>query len=116
MSPKLPKYELENSNLCPSLLGQKFFVRFLGEFKKKLYLTPTSLTNFETFSGIMYPTAMTGIAHSIHFHSKGQLISECLLGIIDFPKNQRKISAPVEKFVFWENWRHQKDISKLTDL
>ena len=23
--------------------------------------------------------------------SKGQLISECLLGVIDFPKNQRKI-------------------------
>ena len=25
------------------------------------YLTPTSLTNFETFSGIMYPTSVTGI-------------------------------------------------------
>ena len=25
---------LENSNVCPSLLGQKFFVRFLGELKK----------------------------------------------------------------------------------
>ena len=29
-----PKNELENVNFCPSLLGQKFFVRFLGELKK----------------------------------------------------------------------------------
>ena len=34
MSSNLPKYELENVNFCPSLLGQKFFVRFLGELKK----------------------------------------------------------------------------------
>jgi hypothetical protein len=26
-----------------------------------------------------------------HDYIKGQLISECLLGVIDFPKNQRKI-------------------------
>jgi hypothetical protein len=30
----LPKNELENVNFFPSLLGQKFFVRFLGELKK----------------------------------------------------------------------------------
>ena len=29
----LPKNELENSNFCPSLMGQKFFVRFLEEFR-----------------------------------------------------------------------------------
>ena len=29
----LPKNELENSNFCPSLLGQRFFVRFLEELK-----------------------------------------------------------------------------------
>ena len=34
VSPILPKNELENSNFCPSLLGQKFFVCFLGELKK----------------------------------------------------------------------------------
>ena len=28
------KNELENVNFCPSLLEQKFFVRFLGELKK----------------------------------------------------------------------------------
>ena len=28
-----PKNELENSNFCPSLLGQKFFVWFLRELK-----------------------------------------------------------------------------------
>ena len=33
MSSILPKNELENSNFCPSLLGQTFFVRFLGELK-----------------------------------------------------------------------------------
>ena len=31
----LPKNELENFNFCPSLLGQKFFVRFLEKLKKK---------------------------------------------------------------------------------
>ena len=34
MSPILPKNELENSNFCSSLLGQKFFVHFLGELNK----------------------------------------------------------------------------------
>ena len=33
MSSILPKNELENVNFCPSLLGQKFFVRFLEELK-----------------------------------------------------------------------------------
>ena len=31
-SPK--KNELKNVNFCPSLVGQKFFIRFLGELKK----------------------------------------------------------------------------------
>ena len=31
----LKKNELENQNFCPSLLGQKFFVCFLEELKKK---------------------------------------------------------------------------------
>ena len=31
----VPKNELENSNFCPSLMGQNFFVRFLEELKKK---------------------------------------------------------------------------------
>ena len=30
----LPKKEFENVNFCPILLGQNFFVRFLGELKK----------------------------------------------------------------------------------
>ena len=34
MSSILPKNELENFNFCPSLLGQKFLVHFLGELKK----------------------------------------------------------------------------------
>ena len=39
------------------------------------------------------------------------------------PKNEQKIQRHYSCkyltsncFVFWENWRHQKDISKLTDL
>ena len=35
----LPKNELENLNLCPSLLGQKFFVRFLEELKNQNVLS-----------------------------------------------------------------------------
>jgi hypothetical protein len=31
----LSKNELEKVNFCPSLLGQKFFVRFLEELKKQ---------------------------------------------------------------------------------
>ena len=34
-----PKNELENVNFCPSLLGQKFFVCFLGELKKQNVLS-----------------------------------------------------------------------------
>ena len=34
MSSILPENELENFNFCPSLVGQKFFVRFLEELKK----------------------------------------------------------------------------------
>ena len=56
--------------------------------------------------------------------AKGQLISKCLFGIFNFPKKQTKqldfttMVPQVELFlfIFWENWRHQKDISKLTDL
>ena len=34
MSSILPKDKLENVNFCPILLRQKFFIRFLGEWKK----------------------------------------------------------------------------------
>ena len=55
---------------------------------------------------------------------KGQLISKCLFGIFNSPKKWTKkiiFTAMVTQvelfsFVFWENWRHQKDISKLTDV
>jgi hypothetical protein len=35
VSPILPKDELENVKFCPSLLGQKIFVRFWGKIEKK---------------------------------------------------------------------------------
>ena len=55
---------------------------------------------------------------------KGQLISKCLFGIFNSPNKQTKkidFTAKVPQvelflFGFGENWRHQKDISKLTDL
>ena len=48
---------------------------------------------------------------------KGQLISKCLFGTnkkIDFTAMAPQVE--LFSFVFWENWRHQKVISKLTDL
>ena len=55
-------------------------------------------------------------------HSKGQLISKCIFGIFKSPKKHMikfdftTMVPQVELFlfIFWENWRHQKDISKLT--
>ena len=55
---------------------------------------------------------------------KGQLISKRLYGIFNSPKKRTKkfdfttMVPQVElfSFVFWENWRHQKEISKLIDL
>ena len=51
---------------------------------------------------------------------KGQLISKCLFGIFNSPKKRAKkfdfttMVPQVElfSFIFWESWRHQKDISK----
>ena len=51
-------------------------------------------------------------------------ISKCFFGIFNSPKKKMKkndfttMVPQVElfSFIFWENWRHQKDISKLTDL
>ena len=56
--------------------------------------------------------------------TKGQLISKCLSGIFNYPKKRTKnfnfttmvLQVELFSFVFWENWRNQKDISKLTDL
>ena len=39
MSSILPKNELENVNFGPSQLRQNFFVRFLGELKKKTHFS-----------------------------------------------------------------------------
>ena len=59
-----------------------------------------------------------------HDKTKGQLISKCSFGIFKSPKKGTKkidftTMVPQVKlfsFFFWENWRHQKDILKLTDL
>ena len=55
---------------------------------------------------------------------KGQLISKGHFGFFNYLKKRTKNFCPSrlgQKFefsssLFWENWRHQKDISKLTDL
>ena len=54
-------------------------------------------------------------------YPKGQLISKCLLGIFKMKKKSIYISTMVTEvelflFVFWKNWRQQKDISKLTEI
>ena len=56
--------------------------------------------------------------------TKGHLISKSVFGIFNFSKKRPKkinlstMLPQVEffSFVFWKNWRHQKDISRLTDL
>ena len=51
------------------------------------------------FQGRKHKYSRTLIA-DLCFYCKGQLISECLLGVIDFPKKQQKIwqiSAPESK-------------------
>ena len=57
-------------------------------------------------------------------HAKGQLISKGIFGILNSSKKQTKqfdlttMVPQVELFSFaiWKNSRHQKDISKFTDL
>ena len=52
-----------------------------------------------------------------HSRFKGQLISKGLFLSSILPKTyEKKNRVELFSFVFWENWRHQKDISKLTDL
>ena len=52
--------------------------------------------------------------------AKGQLISKCLFGAFNSSKQIRPNyyvpQVELFSFVFWKKWRHQKDISKLTDL
>ena len=70
----------------------------------------------------------------MNWRGKGQLISECLFDVLNFPKNKQKISVQESQKLsnhkikalynvfntlnspFLENLRHQKDILKLTDL
>ena len=54
---------------------------------------------------------------------KGQVISKCIFGIFSSSKKWRKIgliyygtSSRIDFLHFWEDWKHQKDIPKLTDL
>jgi hypothetical protein len=47
--------------------------------------------------------------------SKGQLISNGLFGILNYSKKPtKKFDLGRIVFVFWNNSRHKKDISKLT--
>ena len=56
--------------------------------------------------------------------AKGQLISKCLCGIFNSSNKQTKkfdlttmaLQVELFLFIFQNNWKHQKDISKFTDL
>ena len=62
MSSILPKNELENVNFCPSLLGQKFFIRFLGELKKP----KKPFRNYLTFSNTAAPNVLLYPLQPLH--------------------------------------------------
>ena len=58
---------------------------------------------------------------ALHVFVKGQLISKEILVSSILPKNELEIFALAYwgrnfLFVFWENWKNQKALSKLTDL
>ena len=61
----------------------------------------------------------------LYYHrTSSQIVFVCLLGELNTPKRHFEINSPLLwylklnyfLFIFWENWRHQKDISKLTHL
>ena len=62
--------------------------------------------------------------YEVYGNFKVQLISKCFFGVFSSPKKLTKkfdltTMVPQVKlfsFIFWENWRHKKDISKFTDL
>ena len=67
---------------------------------------------------------MNELVFVVRSTAKGQLISKCLFGIFNSSITNEKIRPITTKlphvdlfsFVFWNHWRHQKDISKWTDL
>ena len=67
---------------------------------------------------------LAGVHACCHFTFYPGCFVEIIQLIFIEPKNEQKkinfttMVPQVElfSFVFWENWRHQKDISKLTDL
>ena len=69
------KEKLENVNFCPSLLGKKFFVRFLGELKTKQKdlskLTDTTLSNWKVNDKC---TIIEIVKIPANFLSRGELV------------------------------------------
>jgi hypothetical protein len=55
----VPKNELENSNFCPSLMGQNFFVRFLEELKKQERKGFRSMIASSQFSNLQFGNLAT---------------------------------------------------------
>ena len=92
MSAILPKNELENVNRCPNLLGQKFFVLFLGKLEK-------TKRPFE----INWP-----LADNIH-HYEGMTIRvilsffHCLVSR-QTPENQGIQTVSIYEFCLQYNW------------
>ena len=101
MSSILPKNELENVNFCPSLLRQKFFVRFLGELK-------TLKFPFE----INWPLVRWTLKSWIKLIFDPQLVEVLVIGILGFDLNQNLPSdqANKEKLNFLDTYciyKHQ---------
>ena len=82
------------------------------------------LTKFNRIDEWSWKLLLSKVAQIQCCKIKGQLISKGLFGILNSPKKRTKkfdlttMIPQVElfSFVFWKNWRHQKYISKLTDL
>ena len=90
-----------------------------------LFITPATFKHWQiTYLSILCLSFLV-LFHLFLTCYKGHLISKCFFGVFNSPKSQTKNNstwgAIVVKliffsFFFWENWRYQKDISKLTDL
>ena len=68
-----------------------------------------------------YPSEVIFREHMKRVHAKGQIISKCLFGVFNFFQKTNEwirlyYYVTCFRSSFGRNWRHQKDILKLSDL